>query len=838
MSSRWAQQRRPQQERIDGFGHDLEGNQNQLQRYATASSGSQDGPSREKPGEKPNTEACLPPIPRLVTSLPQQVRVAVRVRPIAREERLRGCVKCAQVREGRQIVLSKDRGFTFDIAYGPKSSQVELFENGVYDLVQRCFEGYNATVLAYGQTGSGKTYTMGMGVEAASLTLQALGGELEHSLDPSLGLAPRVCFAFSTICQALPSHIESFLSVSYLEIYNESVRDLLAPVRIGKSRPTLNIRDGGTGNLLVQGVTEVPVKNITDMIAQLEVGAQARTTGSTQMNSESSRSHAIFTINLEQRGGDTWKQRSAKFHLVDLAGSERNKRTMAVGERFQESIQINQGLLALGNVISILGDERRQQSAHVPYRQSKLTRLLRDSLGGNSHTLFVACISPTDDSLAETLNTLKYANRARNIKNLPILNGLQPNLSDSESDAESSPSIIGSSPAVSRKSKDSHLKKRHANPRATQDYSITPDDTLFNRIQALESRERDWEHERLSLLNQITAMGQALAAPMQPDHSECDSRIEDLRSELEEARADLERDEIIFSKKMEELQQTRRQLRQLQTESVAYKKRLIELEEENQDLLCQSPDSKLPSSKRDEASSQELIQAYTHINNMENQLRDIKKTCKQELRAESTSHDDTRKLLQQAETTISEQRLQLEKLEAKLEVKQGSLGLDVAQLTSVVDACFQGDPVLANSCSYTPQLQSFASLLMNRLKEQSVKSKAVSSLFLSRLEVDQTTPQQPTYYSSNNQAPQESPENRIEQLDQDYITSLERQVRYLRRQLDEARCEVRSARKDLENSQKETVNLNAFLKRQGMKLGAVSVRMPRAQLAEINLNAA
>ncbi|EIE88484.1 hypothetical protein RO3G_13195 [Rhizopus delemar RA 99-880] len=204
--------------------------------------------------------------------------------------------------------------------------------------------------------------------------------------------------------------------VSFLELYNEDLLDLLNPQ--SKKKCEVQIREDVNGNIYWAGVREEVCETPEELVKNLVKGSLGRTTGSTDMNSVSSRSHAIFSVILKQR----WRQPReekvivSKFHFVDLAGSERLKRTNAQGDRAREGISINAGLLALGNVISALGDESRR-SAHVPYRDSKLTRLLQDSLGGNSQTLMMACVSPSDTNFAETLSTLKYANRARNIKN-------------------------------------------------------------------------------------------------------------------------------------------------------------------------------------------------------------------------------------------------------------------------------------------------------------------------------------------------------------------------------------------------------------------------------------
>jgi kinesin family protein 4/21/27 len=206
------------------------------------------------------------------------------------------------------------------------------------------------------------------------------------------------------------------VSVSFVEIYNEEINDLLS----SKISVNLDIREDLNNSIRVVNLTELIVADALSAINLLKSGSALRIVGDTAMNEQSSRSHAIFTINLTRESLNSGEIAKSKFHLVDLAGSERQSKTKAEGLRFRESININLGLLALGNVISILGDENK--SKHVPYRESKLTRLLQDSLGGNSHTLMIACISIAACNLDESINTLRYADRARKIKNKPIVN--------------------------------------------------------------------------------------------------------------------------------------------------------------------------------------------------------------------------------------------------------------------------------------------------------------------------------------------------------------------------------------------------------------------------------
>ncbi|CAA0840685.1 Kinesin-like protein FRA1 [Striga hermonthica] len=364
------------------------------------------------------------------------VKVAVHVRPLIGDERLQGCKDCVTIVPGKPQIQIGTHSFTFDQVYGSNGSpSTSMYEECVAPLVDGLFQGYNATVLAYGQTGSGKTYTMGTSLRDGS----------------QAGIIPKVMNALFSKIETLKHEIEFQLHVSFIEIHKEEVRDLLDPDSTNKQETTnghaakiaspgkapIQIRETSSGVITLAGSTECSVKTLKEMADCLEQGSLSRATGSTNMNNQSSRSHAIFTITMEQMrrvhpgfGSDgnlndcmSEEYLSAKLHLVDLAGSERAKRTGSDGLRFKEGVHINKGLLALGNVISALGDEKKKkEGVHVPYRDSKLTRLLQDSLGGNSRTVMIACISPADINAEETLNTLKYANRARNIRNKPIIN--------------------------------------------------------------------------------------------------------------------------------------------------------------------------------------------------------------------------------------------------------------------------------------------------------------------------------------------------------------------------------------------------------------------------------
>uniref|UniRef100_A0A674ARL9 Kinesin family member 21A n=1 Tax=Salmo trutta TaxID=8032 RepID=A0A674ARL9_SALTR len=373
---------------------------------------------------------------------PTSLSPSLRIRPQLAREKIEGCHICTFCMPAEpQVMLGKDKAFTYDYVFDMDSQQETIYTHCTEKLIEGCFEGYNATIFAYGQTGSGKTYTMGTGFDV-------------NICEEELGIIPRaVRHLFRGIEERRQAATEQGkpvpefkINAQFLELYNEEVLDLFESTRDmdGKrQKSTIKIHEDGNGGIYTVGVTTRTVTSEAEMMQCLKLGALSRTTASTQMNVQSSRSHAIFTIHLcqvrvcapDDSSNETdnrlangsseinaeFETLTAKFHFVDLAGSERLKRTGATGDRAKEGISINCGLLALGNVISALGD-RSKRSTHVPYRDSKLTRLLQDSLGGNSQTVMIACISPSDRDFMETLSCLNYANRARNIKNKVMVN--------------------------------------------------------------------------------------------------------------------------------------------------------------------------------------------------------------------------------------------------------------------------------------------------------------------------------------------------------------------------------------------------------------------------------
>ncbi|KAF0877211.1 KI21B protein, partial [Crocuta crocuta] len=327
-----------------------------------------------------------------------------RIRPQLSKEKIEGCHICTSVTPGEpQVLLGKDKAFTYDFVFDLDTWQEQIYSTCVSKLIEGCFEGYNATVLAYGQTGAGKTYTMGTGFDTATA-------------EEEQGIIPRaIAHLFGGIAERKRRAQEQGVagpefkvSAQFLELYNEEILDLFDSTRDPDARhrrSNIKIHEDGNGGIYTTGVTSRLISSQEELIQCLKQGALSRTTASTQMNVQSSRSHAIFTIHVCQMRVCTqpdpvneavtglpegtaptseYETLTAKFHFVDLAGSERLKRTGATGERAKEGISINCGLLALGNVISALGDQSKKV-VHVPYRDSKLTRLLQDSLGGNRY---------------------------------------------------------------------------------------------------------------------------------------------------------------------------------------------------------------------------------------------------------------------------------------------------------------------------------------------------------------------------------------------------------------------------------------------------------------------
>ncbi|KAK0503280.1 kinesin heavy chain [Armillaria luteobubalina] len=290
-------------------------------------------------------------------------------------------------------------GFTFDRVFPMGTKQHEVFDYGVKDIVKDVLDGYNGTVFAYGQTGSGKTFTM-------------MGADIDS--DELKGIIPRITEQiFQSIVES-DAHLEYLVKASYMEIYLEKIRDLLAP-----QNDNLQVHEEKSKGVYVKNLSDYYVSSAREVYEIMRTGGEARVVSSTNMNAESSRSHSIFLITIEQRNTETGARKTGNLYLVDLAGSEKVGKTGASGQTLEEAKKINKSLSALGMVINALTDSKVK---YIPYRDSKLTRILQESLGGNSRTTLIINCSPSSYNEAETLSTLRFGIRAKSIKNSARVN--------------------------------------------------------------------------------------------------------------------------------------------------------------------------------------------------------------------------------------------------------------------------------------------------------------------------------------------------------------------------------------------------------------------------------
>ncbi|XP_020669326.2 kinesin-like protein KIF3A isoform X2 [Pogona vitticeps] len=559
------------------------------------------------------------------------VKVVVRCRPFNEREKVM-CYKMAvNVDEMRGTITvhktdssnEPPKTFTFDTVFGPESKQLDVYNLTARPIIDSVLEGYNGTIFAYGQTGTGKTFTM-EGVRA----VPELRGIIPNSF----------AHIFGHIAKA-EGDTRFLVRVSYLEIYNEEVRDLL-----GKDQTQrLEVKERPDVGVYIKDLSAYVVNNADDMDRIMTLGHKNRSVGATNMNEHSSRSHAIFTITIEcsEKGVDgNIHVRMGKLHLVDLAGSERQAKTGATGQRLKEATKINLSLSTLGNVISALVDGK---STHVPYRNSKLTRLLQDSLGGNSKTMMCANIGPADYNYDETISTLRYANRAKNIKNKARINEdpkdallrqfqkeieeLKKKLEEGEEisgsetsgseddDDEDEDGEIGEDGEKRRKRRDQAGKKKVSpdkmiemqakidEERKALETKLDMEEEERNKARAeLEKREKDLlkaQQEHQSLLEKLSALekkvivgGVDLLAKAEEQEKlleesnmeleERRRRAEQLRKELEEKEQERLDIEEKYTSLQEEAQGKTKKLKKVWTMLMAAKSEMADLQQEHQ----------------------------------------------------------------------------------------------------------------------------------------------------------------------------------------------------------------------------------------------------------------
>ena len=339
------------------------------------------------------------------------VKVAIRVRPLDGTDT--SCVVTHPNTD--QVSISNGKSeelFAFDHVMGERIKQHMLYSLIGEDIVEGCLKGYNGTIFAYGQTGSGKTYTMsGLSTEGddRGLTPRAF----EHLFSKMRRLEE----------ECINGRLEYLCKASFMEIYNENILDLL----VAKKPSGVNhcIREDLKRGVYVEHLHEESCDTAAACNRLLQKGLESRQTAETQMNQQSSRSHAVFCLHIESRHTSSEglvNTRRARLNLIDLAGSERQKSAGSGGKQLKEGCHINKSLSALGSVINALVEVSQGRARHIPFRDSKLTFLLKDSLGGNSRTTVIATIDPSSSSFGESLTTLKFAQRAKRVQNQPVVN--------------------------------------------------------------------------------------------------------------------------------------------------------------------------------------------------------------------------------------------------------------------------------------------------------------------------------------------------------------------------------------------------------------------------------
>ncbi|RAO65240.1 uncharacterized protein BHQ10_001252 [Talaromyces amestolkiae] len=336
------------------------------------------------------------------SSSPNTIKVVARFRPQNKTELAQGGEPIVEFEANDTCKINSREGnssFTFDRVFGMNSKQTDIFDFSIRPTVDDILNGYNGTVFAYGQTGAGKSYTM-------------MGTDIDD--DMGKGIIPRIVEQMFASILTSPSNIEYTVRVSYMEIYMERIRDLLVP-----QHDNLPVHEEKSRGVYVKGLLEIYVSSVDEVYEVMRRGGAARAVSATNMNQESSRSHSIFVITVTQKNVETGSAKSGQLFLVDLAGSEKVGKTGASGQTLEEAKKINKSLSALGMVINALTDGK---STHIPYRDSKLTRILQESLGGNSRTTLIINCSPSSYNDAETISTLRFGVRAKAIKNKAKIN--------------------------------------------------------------------------------------------------------------------------------------------------------------------------------------------------------------------------------------------------------------------------------------------------------------------------------------------------------------------------------------------------------------------------------
>eukprot|EP00002_Diphylleia_rotans_P028308 TRINITY_DN5713_c0_g1_i3.p1 TRINITY_DN5713_c0_g1~~TRINITY_DN5713_c0_g1_i3.p1 ORF type:complete len:618 (+),score=132.43 TRINITY_DN5713_c0_g1_i3:60-1913(+) len=449
------------------------------------------------------------------------VRVVCRFRPQNKIEDSKGAKVIVDFPDPATVAIKGSEAahkFTFDRVFPPTTAQSDIYDYAARPIVEDVLKGYNGTVFAYGQTSSGKTHTMeGPAIDDGNLR----------------GVIPRMVKTIFDGVASADSNIEFTVKISYLEIYQEKIRDLL-----DHTKSNLQVREEKERGIWVDGATEVYASTEKDVFDIMKAGASNRKIGETKMNFESSRSHSIFVVTVSQKNLTDQSNKSGKLYLVDLAGSEKVGKTGAEGLQLEEAKQINKSLSALGNVINSLTDGK---STHIPYRDSKLTRVLQESLGGNSRTTLIICCSPSSYNEPETISTLRFGLRVKTIKNKPRINQekspqeLKRLLAEAAQEIARLKVLLSQGPVSNDGSQGrmittlqeqiEDLQKQLHTSRENEAKLITQNQELESRIEALD--------EELKSANQQLAQSQEKIQGIEEENNELLGKIAELTFQLD-----------------------------------------------------------------------------------------------------------------------------------------------------------------------------------------------------------------------------------------------------------------------------------------------------------------
>ncbi|KAL0050716.1 hypothetical protein WJX82_005679 [Trebouxia sp. C0006] len=595
-------------------------------------------------------------------NLADNVKVITRIRPPSQMETDaggEGAERCVAQSGARGVAVSTQRAaqpyeFAYDHVSGELGSQDDLFMLAGHPIVENFLAGYNSSIFAYGQTGAGKTYTM--------------IGQLGHS--DQRGLAPRVFeYIFKRISEEEDNvgrdQVRYSVKCSFLEIYNETITDLLKP-----SSGNLNLREDMKRGCYVDNLTEQIVLNVEDALNVMRKGTENRRIGETNMNRESSRSHSVFTCIMESstKGAEDGctRVKFSRLNLVDLAGSERNKLSGATGEHFKEACSINKSLTCLGRVIMELVEAQRQgrRHTHIPYRDSRLTFLLQDSLGGNAKTMIIANVSPCRMCAQETLSTLQFASRAKHIRNKAVIN------QDTNGDVA--------------------MLQREV-LRLRRELNLVRDECTEPVVREnLELQERLVAHEqtKADLEDRLTATRSEVRK-----HKEHAEWAEKKYAELESQRKELEDSQQSSHKEQVDALWSR-----LEAASEAHKQQVQQLQDKQQELVVQLEQRDADCSQVQQQLEAQQAQHTAQMEDMSSKAAQMESLIRQateldqqhvtELNARETDLDELRQRMADVQQQLAESQsgnVQLHAEEAQLQQRLASLQSDLASVSSRFD---------------------------------------------------------------------------------------------------------------------------------------------------------